>query len=40
MRQTFGPAPQYRSLLFIPGHKLEWMLKAPKYQADALILDL
>jgi citrate lyase subunit beta/citryl-CoA lyase len=30
----------YRSFLFMPGHKLEWMLKAPKYGADALIFDL
>jgi citrate lyase subunit beta/citryl-CoA lyase len=29
-----------RSLLFIPGHKLDWMIKAPKYGADALIFDL
>ena len=34
------PAPTYRSLLFVPGGNLEWMLKAPKYGADALILDL
>lgn len=27
-------------MLFVPGHKLEWMLKAPKYGADALIFDL
>jgi citrate lyase subunit beta/citryl-CoA lyase len=30
----------YRSLLFIPGNRPEWMDKAPKYGADALILDL
>jgi citrate lyase subunit beta/citryl-CoA lyase len=24
----------------VPGNKLDWMLKAPKYGADALILDL
>jgi citrate lyase subunit beta/citryl-CoA lyase len=24
----------------MPGHKLDWMLKAPKYGADALIFDL
>jgi citrate lyase subunit beta / citryl-CoA lyase len=38
--QTFRDAKCYRSMLFIPGCKLDWMLKAPKYGADALILDL
>src|ERR1700694_5276399 len=33
-------AKPYRSFLFMPGHKLDWMLKAPKYGADALIFDL
>ena len=32
--------PWIRSLLFVPGHRLEWMVKAPRYGADALILDL
>ncbi|KRP98764.1 hypothetical protein AOQ72_16830 [Bradyrhizobium yuanmingense] len=27
-------------MLFVPGNKLDWMLKAPKYGSDALILDL
>jgi citrate lyase subunit beta/citryl-CoA lyase len=27
-------------MLFVPGHKLDWMLKAPRYGADGLILDL
>lgn len=27
-------------MLFVPGHALDWMLKAPKYGADALIFDL
>jgi citrate lyase subunit beta/citryl-CoA lyase len=27
-------------MLFVPGHKLDWMLKAPRYGADALIFDL
>lgn len=40
MRQTFREARCYRSMLFVPGHKLDWMLKAPKYGADALIFDL
>jgi citrate lyase subunit beta/citryl-CoA lyase len=35
-----SPSKPYRSFLFMPGHKLEWMLKAPKYGADALIFDL
>ena len=30
----------YRSMLYVPGHKLEWMLKAEKYGADAYIYDL
>jgi citrate lyase subunit beta/citryl-CoA lyase len=29
-----------RSELFVPGNKEDWMRKAPKYEADALILDL
>lgn len=29
-----------RSLLFVPGNKLDWMVKAPRYGADALIFDL
>jgi citrate lyase subunit beta/citryl-CoA lyase len=29
-----------RSMLFIPAHKREWMLKAAAYGADALIYDL
>lgn len=40
MPQTFREAPWYRSMLYIPGHKLDWMLKAPKYGADALMFDL
>ena len=28
------------SELFVPGNKEAWMRKAPKYEADALILDL
>src|SRR5947208_1718188 len=34
------PQPPIRSLLYVPGNKLDWMLKAPKYGADALIFDL
>jgi len=30
----------YRSLLFTPGHRLEWIRKTPRYQPDAVILDL
>lgn len=40
MPQTFRDAKCYRSMLFVPGQKLDWMLKAPKYGPDALILDL
>ncbi len=30
----------YRSVLFVPGNRPEWIDKAPKYGPDALILDL
>lgn len=40
MRQTFQKARCYRSMLFVPEHKIDWMLKAVKYGADALIFDL
>jgi citrate lyase subunit beta / citryl-CoA lyase len=40
MRQQFRSANWYRSMLFVPGNKLDWMLKAPVYGADALIFDL
>ncbi|UQR61505.1 CoA ester lyase [Bradyrhizobium sp. C-145] len=40
MPQMFRDAKLYRSMLYIPGHKLDWMLKAPKYGADALMFDL
>ncbi len=30
----------YRSILFVPGNRAEWIDKAPQYGADALILDL
>lgn len=30
----------YRSILFVPGNRPEWIDKAPQYGADALILDL
>ena len=33
-------AKPIRSELFVPGNKEDWMRKAPKYGADALILDL
>jgi citrate lyase subunit beta/citryl-CoA lyase len=32
--------PPIRSLLYVPGNKLAWMLKSPKYGADALVFDL
>jgi citrate lyase subunit beta / citryl-CoA lyase len=31
---------QYRSILFVPGNRPDWMDKAPQYGPDALILDL
>ncbi len=31
---------QYRSMLFVPGNRPVWMDKAPRYEPDALILDL
>lgn len=40
MPQTFREARWYRSMLYVPGNKLGWMLKAPKYGADALMFDL
>lgn len=30
----------YRSLLFVPGHKPDWIDKAAKAQPDAIVLDL
>ena len=33
-------AKPIRTELFVPGNKEDWMRKAPKYGADALILDL
>lgn len=30
----------YRSVLFVPGNRPDWMDKAPRYGPDALILDL
>jgi citrate lyase subunit beta/citryl-CoA lyase len=36
---TFRAKP-LRSELFVPGNKEDWMRKAPRYGADALILDL
>lgn len=32
--------PPYRSLLFVPGHRMDLLSKAPKFGCDALILDL
>ena len=40
MRQISRKAPWYRSMLFVPGSNSDWMLKSPKYGADALIFDL
>ena len=33
-------AKPLRSVLFVPGNKEDWIRKAPKYGADALILDI
>jgi citrate lyase subunit beta/citryl-CoA lyase len=33
-------AKPLRSMLYVPGNKEDWMRKAPRYGADALILDL
>ncbi len=30
----------YRSVLFVPGNRPDWIDKAPQYGPDALILDL
>lgn len=40
MPQAVRDARYYRSMLYVPGNKLDWMLKAPKYGADALVFDL
>jgi citrate lyase subunit beta/citryl-CoA lyase len=40
MRQLFREAAQYRSMLFVPGHKTDWLMKASRYGADALLFDL
>lgn len=40
MPQIYRDSKPYRSMLFVPGHRHDWMLKAPKYGADALVLDL
>jgi citrate lyase subunit beta/citryl-CoA lyase len=40
MRQSNRQARRYRSILFVPGQKLDWMRKAPQYGPDALVFDL
>ena len=40
MRQVYREATWYRSMLFVPGHKPDWMAKAPRFGADAYIFDL
>ncbi len=37
---TTAPLGAYRSLLFVPGHKPDWAVKALKSGADAVVLDL
>ena len=33
-------AKPLRTMLYVPANREEWIRKAPKYQADAIILDL
>src|SRR5579871_4612438 len=40
MRQAVRKGTPYRSMLFVPAHKLDWMRRAPRFEADALIFDL
>ncbi len=40
MRQSYRQARRYRSMMFVPGQKLDWMRKAPRYGPDALVFDL
>jgi len=30
----------WRSLLFVPGHRIELLAKVPRWQPDAVIVDL
>ncbi|MDE0207876.1 MAG: aldolase/citrate lyase family protein, partial [Candidatus Tectomicrobia bacterium] len=30
----------YRSILFVPGNRPDWINKAPRFGPDALIIDL
>ena len=30
----------YRSTMFVPGNRADWIAKAPKYGSDALMIDL
>ena len=30
----------YRSVLFVPGNRPDWIDKAPRFGPDALIIDL
>ena len=40
MTQAYRQGRLYRSMLYVPGNKLDWMLKAERYGADAYIYDL
>ncbi|WP_141686721.1 aldolase/citrate lyase family protein [Bradyrhizobium sp. LMTR 3] len=40
MPETFRDAKCCRSMLYIPGNKLDWTLVAPKYGAGAPVFDL
>ena len=33
-------AKPLRTMMYVPGNKEDWVRKAPKYGADALIIDL
>jgi citrate lyase subunit beta/citryl-CoA lyase len=40
MAASRRPVPTYRSMLWVPGNRKDWMLKAPKFGADAFAYDL
>jgi citrate lyase subunit beta / citryl-CoA lyase len=40
MDASLRPAPAYRSILWVPASRRDWMLKAPKFGADAYAYDL
>jgi citrate lyase subunit beta/citryl-CoA lyase len=40
MKVTSRKGPWYRSMLYVPGHRKDMMLKTPRFQPDAVIFDL